>query len=47
MQKIGGNLYIEGARGQNQFHFCNWLGTRGIGGYTLVLYLQYFLYDIS
>jgi len=30
----------KGARGLNGNRFCNGLGTRGIGGYTIHLYLQ-------
>ena len=46
-QKILAKCNIARARGPKQKRFCNWLGTRGIGGNTFLQYLQRFLCDIS
>jgi len=39
-QKVLAKRYALGARGHNENRFCNWLGTRGIGGSTIIQYLQ-------
>ena len=46
-QKVLAKWPALGARGLNENRFRNGLGTRGIGGSTIVLYLQQFLCDIS
>jgi len=38
-QKILAKCTAVGARGPKQNRFCNWLGTRGVGGYTINLNL--------
>ena len=45
-QKIRAKWPPLGPRGPNENRFCNWLGTRGVGGNTLLQYLQHFLCDI-
>jgi len=39
MQKLSTKLFEKGARGLFKNRFRNWLGTRGIGGNTIHLYL--------